>query len=156
MTDIPPDAVIRAWTRLVRARQRILAAVEAELKRAGFPPLAWYDALLELRRAGPAGLRPYQLEAAMLLAQYNLSRLVDRLEAAGHLARAPSPVDGRGQVLTITEPGRALLEAMWPAYAAAIGRHVGARLTAPQAAMLASLLDRLLDPPGVAPPPRRG
>jgi hypothetical protein len=65
-------------------------------------------------------------------------------------------VDGRGQVLTITEPGRALLEVMWPAYAAAIGRHVGTRLTEPQAAMLASLLDRLLDPPGVAPPPRRG
>ena len=151
MTDIPPDAVIRAWTRLVRARQRVLSAVEAELKRAGFPPLAWYDALLELRRAGPEGMRPYQLEAAMLLAQYNLSRLVDRLEAAGHLARAPSPADGRGQVLTITGSGRALLAAMWPAYAAAIGRHVGARLAEPEAARLAELLDRLIGPAGVAP-----
>ncbi|MFZ4407149.1 MAG: MarR family winged helix-turn-helix transcriptional regulator [Paracraurococcus sp.] len=151
MTDIPSDAVIRAWTRLVRARQRVLSAVEAELKRAGFPNLAWYDALLELRRAGPEGLRPYQLEAAMLLAQYNLSRLVDRLEAAGHLARAPSPADGRGQVLTITGSGRTLLAAMWPAYAAAIGRHVGARLDEPEAARLAALLDRLIEPAGVAP-----
>ena len=147
MTDIPSDAVIRAWTRLVRARHRAMAAVEADLRRAGFPPLAWYDALLELRRAGQEGLRPYELEAAMLLAQYNLSRLVDRLAAAGHLIRAPSPADGRGQVLTITDGGRALLEAMWPAYAAAIQRHVGARLAEPQAAMLAALLDRLLDMP---------
>jgi len=148
MTDIPPDAVIRAWTRLLRARQRVLSAVESDLKRAGFPPLAWYDALLELRRAGPAGLRPYQLEAAMLLAQYNLSRLVERLDAAGHLARAPSPADGRGQVLTITPAGLALLAAMWPAYAAAIGRHVGARLGEAKAATLSALLDRLLAPPG--------
>src|SRR4051812_41951490 len=145
----PSEAVVRAWTRLVRAQHRVLGAVEADLRRAGFPPLAWYDALLELRRA-PEGLRPYQLEARMLLAQYNLSRLVDRLEAAGHLARAPSPEDGRGQVLRITEGGRALLAAMWPAYAAAIARHVGARLTEAQAGRLAALLDRLLaaDGPG--------
>lgn len=89
----------------------------------------------------------------MLLAQYNLSRLADRLAAAGHLDRAPSPEDGRGQVLTIAESGRALLAAMWPAYAAAIERHVGTRLTGPQATMLAALLDRLLDPPGLAPAP---
>ena len=141
----PSDAVIRAWTRLVRAQHRVLGAVEADLRRAGFPPLAWYDALLELRRA-PEGLRPFQLEARMLLAQYNLSRLVDRLEAAGHLARAPSPEDGRGQVLTMTASGRALLAAMWPAYAAAIARHVGGRLTEAEAATLAALLDRLLAP----------
>ncbi|MBK1661139.1 MarR family winged helix-turn-helix transcriptional regulator [Paracraurococcus ruber] len=147
MTAIPPDAVVAAWVRLVRARHRVLGAVEAELKRAGFPPLAWYDALLELRRAGEAGLRPYQLEGAMLLAQYNLSRLVDRLAAAGHVVRAPTPADGRGQVLTITERGCALLAAMWPAYAAAIGRHMGAHLTEAEAATLAALLDRLLAPP---------
>ena len=156
MTDIPSAAVVQVWTRLVRARHRALAAVEADLRRAGFPPLAWYDALLELRRAGPEGLRPYALEAAMLLAQYNLSRLVERLDAAGHLVRAPSPADGRGQVLTITASGRALLEAMWPAYAAAIQRHVGTRLEEAEAATLAGLLDRLLAPAGVAPaPPRR-
>jgi len=152
MTTIPSDATVRAWTRLVRARQTVLAAVEAELKRAGFPPLAWYDALLELRRAGPAGLRPYQLEPAMLLAQYTRARGGARVVAAGQVPGAPSPEDGRGQVLTITEAGRALLAAMWPAYAAAIERHVGARLGEADAAILATLLDRLLDPRGLASP----
>jgi DNA-binding MarR family transcriptional regulator len=144
MTTIPSEAATAAWIALVRAQHAILGAVEAELKRAGFPPLAWYDALLELRRAGPAGLRPYVLEGAMLLAQYNLSRLVDRLAAAGHVRKEPCPEDGRGHVLRITESGRALLRAMWPVYAAAIQRHLGAKLSEAEAGTLAALLRRLL------------
>jgi len=143
---MPSDAVQRAWTRLVRAQHRVLGAVEADLKAAGFPPLAWYDALLELSRAAPGGLRPCALEARMLLAQYNLSRLVERLAAAGLVSRAPCPEDRRGQVLAITEAGRDLLRRMWPAYGAAISRHLGARLEETNAAALAGLLDRLLGP----------
>ena len=140
----PSDAAVAAWIALNRAQRAVLGAVETELRRAGFPPLAWYDALLELRRAGEAGLRPMALERAMLLAQHNLSRLVDRLEAAGHVARAPCPEDGRGQILRITEGGRALLAAMWPADAAAIQRHLGRMLTEAEAAALAALLRRVV------------
>ena len=104
----PPDVVVRAWARLERAHRAAQSTVEARLKRAGLPPLAWYDALLELERADPAGLRPFELQKEMLFAQYNLSRLVDRLEAAGYVARSASEEDGRGQRLTITEAGRAI------------------------------------------------
>jgi DNA-binding MarR family transcriptional regulator len=38
--------------------------------------------LLELERAG-GSLRPFELEHETLLARYNLSRLIDRLEMAG-------------------------------------------------------------------------
>ena len=50
---------------------------------AGFPPLSWYDALLELSRAPNGMLRPVELEKHMLLPQYSTSRLVDRLAEAG-------------------------------------------------------------------------
>src|SRR5262245_21222144 len=83
----PSDAAIRTWTRLIRAQQSTLSAVEADLKAAGFPPLGWYDVLLELSRTEGEGLRPFALEEKLLLAQYNLSRLLDRLEAAGHVER---------------------------------------------------------------------
>src|SRR5690606_5806708 len=92
----PSDSVIRAWARLERAHRATQSTVETRLKRAGLPPLAWYDALLELERADPRGLRPFELQKEMLFAQYNLSRLVDRLEAAGHVARSASEADGRG------------------------------------------------------------
>jgi DNA-binding MarR family transcriptional regulator len=144
MPEHPPsDAVIRAWTRLVRAQQVALSAVEAELKAAGFPPLAWYDVLLELSRIEAEGLRPFALEQQLLLAQYNLSRLLDRLEKAGYIERLACPDDGRGQVIAITASGRALVKRMWPTYRAAIGRHVGAKLSEDEAARLASLLGKL-------------
>lgn len=138
----PSPEAIQAWTRLIAAQRVVLAAVEAELKVAGFPPLAWYDALLELERA-PIGLRPLELEARLLLAQHNVSRLLERLHKAGLIARAPCPEDGRGQVVSLTPNGAALRASMWPAYRAAIQRHLGAKLGA-DAAGLATLLGRLL------------
>jgi DNA-binding MarR family transcriptional regulator len=139
---LPSNAVIRAWARLIRTQQAVLAAVEADLKSAGFPPLAWYDVLLELSRA-ETGLRPFALERELLLAQYNLSRLLDRLEQAGYVQRRTCPEDGRGQIVAISASGRALVKRMWPTYRAAIARHVGAKLSEDEAARLASLLGKL-------------
>lgn len=137
------DSVIRAWARLERAHRTAQSTVEARLKKAGLPPLAWYDALLELERADPAGLRPFELQKEMLFAQYNLSRLVDRLEAAGHVARSASEEDGRGQILTITKSGRAMRRRMWPVYSDAIAAAVGSHLSEAEAATLGDLLGRL-------------
>jgi DNA-binding MarR family transcriptional regulator len=144
MTAKPSDSHILAWVRLVKASQRVLGAVEADLKAAGFPPLAWYDILLELRRADEGRLRPLEIEGRLLIAQHNVSRLIDRLAKAGHVAREPCEEDGRGQMVAITEQGRALLKRMWPAYEAAIQRHVGAKLGEEDAASLSALLARLL------------
>ena len=140
---LPSDAVIRAWARLIRAQQEMLSAVEAELEAAGFPPLGWYDVLLELTRVEDGGLRPVALEQELLLAQYNLSRLLDRLEKAGHIERRACPEDGRGQIVAITASGRALVKRMWPTYRAAIARHVGAKLSEDEATRLATLLGKL-------------
>jgi DNA-binding MarR family transcriptional regulator len=140
----PTDSHVLAWARLVKASQRVLGAVESDLKAAGFPPLGWYDVLLELRRAEDGRLRPIEIEGRLLIAQHNVSRLIDRLEKAGHVAREPCEEDGRGQMVAITEAGRALVKSMWPVYAAAIERHVGAKLDEDEAARLAALLARLL------------
>lgn len=147
MEKPPSDAVIRAWARLVKAQSRVLGAVEADLRRAGLPPLAWYDILLELRRTGADGLRPYELEARLLLAQYNVSRLLKRLEAADLVERRACPGDGRGHRVLTTEAGEELVRRMWPVYRAAIQRHVGEPLETDAAALdLGDLLGRLLAP----------
>lgn len=139
----PSEDVVMVWVRLMRAQRATLGAMEAAVKRAGLPPLLWYDVLLELDRAGDAGRRPVALERAMLLAQYGVSRLVDRLEAEGLVARRPCAEDGRGQVLVITPAGRALRQRMWPLYADAIAQVVGSRLTDAEAAALHPLLAKL-------------
>ena len=138
-----PDAVT-AWARINRVQTALLAAIEKDLKAAGLPPLAWYDALLELTRAENGALRPLDLEKAMLLPQYSTSRLVDRLEKAELVTREPCPGDGRGQLVVITPAGRALQRRMWDTYAAAIERHVGAKLPDADMTVLNSLLAKLI------------
>ena len=140
---VPSEPAVRAWARLERAHRAAQVTVEARLKKAGLPALAWYDVLLELERAGAAGLRPFELQKAMLFAQYNLSRLIDRLEAAGHVAKQVSEDDGRGQRLTITKSGRAMRRRIWPVYAAAIEEAVGQHLSAHDATTLSDLLGKL-------------
>lgn len=146
MTDAPSKAIIAAWARLVRAEQKLLRAIEGDLKRQGLPALAWYDVLLELTRNDKTRLRPADLERETLLAQYNLSRLLDRLEREGLIRREAYDEDGRGQWIVATAKGRALQRKMWPAYAASIARYIGARLTESEAEALGKLLGKLLTP----------
>ena len=145
MRDKPSDTVVHAWARLLKAPQVALGQVEAALKRARLPPLAWYDVLLEVERVGAAGVRPFELERAMLLAQYNLSRLLDRIERAGYIERRACPQDRRGQVVQLTASGKALRRRMWPVYASAIEAAVGRHLSGQDAATLDRVLGDLLD-----------
>lgn len=141
---MPEEAAVHAWARLLRASDRLIAEVEADLEADGFPPLAWYDALLELRRAGPGeGLRPFQLQERMLLAQYNVSRLTDRLIGAGFAERAACPEDRRGHVVRLTPAGRDLVKRMSPAYLRAIDTHFAGKLAPGEAETLARLLGKL-------------
>jgi DNA-binding MarR family transcriptional regulator len=146
MSRNPSDAAVKAWTRLVRARETVLGAIERDLKAADCPPLAWYDVLLELVRAPQGRLRPFEIERETLLAQYNLSRLLDRLEREGLVAREPCDDDGRGQWAVITDKGRAAQARTWKVYAKSIQRHVGEKLDDKAAVALADLLGRLTTP----------
>ena len=149
-SPMPNNQVILAWARLLRAHAGAFGGVEADLKKAGFPPLSWYDVLLELRRAD-GGLRPMDVEQRLLIPQHNLSRLIERMVKAGYVQRRACLEDGRGHLLELTRSGRELQRRMWPSYAQAIDRHVGRRLGSEEnAAQLASLLGNLV---GQAPVP---
>jgi DNA-binding MarR family transcriptional regulator len=140
----PSDAAVLAWSRLIRAHDVALGGVQQALKAAGFPPLEWYDVLLELERLGPQ--RPKDLQGRLLLAQYNLSRLLDRMCAAGLVERRAFAGDRRGQLVAATAEGRRLRARMWPVYAFAIEAAIGARLTPAQAGELADILNRIARP----------
>lgn len=132
------------WTRLVGASSHVQAEIDAALKEAHLPPLGWYDALWEIEKAGPEGLRQFALQERLLLPQYGLSRLIARIAGAGLIIRTPCPEDGRGQILTLTEKGAATRAAMWPVYQDAMERAIGSRLATGEARRLAELLARLL------------
>ena len=139
----PSTEAASAWIRLMRVQTRVLDAVEQDLKRAGFPPLAWFDALMELARAPNGELRPVELEKQMLIPQYSTSRLIDRLVDEGLAVRRECKMDKRGLFVEITAAGREMHKKMGGAYSVAIEKHVGAKLTDADAAKLCGLLDML-------------
>jgi DNA-binding MarR family transcriptional regulator len=137
------DDHITAWIRLTRASQTCLESVEADLKGAGFPPLIWYDVLLELRRVPEGRLRHNEIGGRILLSKSNVTRVIDRLEAKELVRREDCADDRRGAFVAITEQGRDLQARMWPVYRESLARHVGERLTDVEARELGVLLAKL-------------
>jgi DNA-binding MarR family transcriptional regulator len=125
----PTEAAVQAWARLVRVEQALLDRIEEDLKSAGLPPLVWYDVLLELVREPGDRLRHRDLHRRMLLAKYNLSRLLDRMEAHGLIGRQPVNDDARGEYVRVTTQGRDMQKRMWPVYRRAIAKHFSSRLS---------------------------
>ncbi len=136
------EAAETAWIALLRAHRDATNAAEAALRAAKLPSLYWYDVLLELKRA-PEGLRAVDLERRLLIAQYNVSRLLKRMEQAGLLKRAPDPADARGRLLFLTKQGLVLQKKMWPHYAGVIERRLGATLSEAEAHRLTALLSKV-------------
>jgi len=141
-TKLSP-AVIDAWSGLVRAEKALADRVEEHLKSAGFPPVDWYHVLHEIDRSPKGMIRQSGVQSRTQLAQYNVCRLVDRLQAEGLVERHQCQIDGRNNVVVITGKGRALRRAMWPVYAAAIEQHFGSRLSEAEAEQLAHLLAKV-------------
>jgi len=140
----PTEIIITTWARLLRANNASVSKVECALKKAGLPPLAWYDVLLEVKRAGKEGIRPFELQNELLLPQYGISRLLNRICNAGYLERFSCEEDGRGQSLVLTTSGRKILKQMWLVYSEAIELVVGSKLTTKEAEILSRLLKKLI------------
>ncbi|MBA1139139.1 MarR family winged helix-turn-helix transcriptional regulator [Mesorhizobium neociceri] len=146
-TATPSPEAIKAWARLMRVSRQLIEQAEEALKDSGLPPLAWYDVLHELAEAGEGGLRPFQLIERTLFAQYNISRLLARLEADGLVEKLKAADDGRGQTIRISAKGRETRRRMWAVYGRSIMELVGAKLSADELRTVSALLGRLRLPP---------
>jgi DNA-binding MarR family transcriptional regulator len=94
-----------AWTGLLRTRERLMHELDRELHQAHGLSLAEYDVLVQLDAAGVQGLRMAELADAVLLTRSGLTRLVDRLEQQGLVARSRCPSDARGMHAALTPAG---------------------------------------------------
>jgi DNA-binding MarR family transcriptional regulator len=133
-----------AWGGFLRAHAVLVARLDAELREAHDLPLTWYDVLWQLDLAGDAGLRLSALAERVLLTLSGISRLVDRLEGEGLVARVPDTGDGRATCAVLTPAGRRRLVAAHPTHVAGIRRHVLSRLSAEEQRLLGRVWRRLL------------
>ncbi|MDE2364121.1 MAG: winged helix-turn-helix transcriptional regulator [Hyphomicrobiales bacterium] len=135
---------MRAWTRLARTHALVTGALDARLKAAGLPPASWYPILVELEKADPGGLRPFEIEEATGEAQYNISRLLDRMTKAGLIVRAPCENDRRGWRIALAEPGRTTRSRMREIYGACLAERFVDPLSGKQIRALDEILGDLL------------
>jgi DNA-binding MarR family transcriptional regulator len=140
-----PDPRQRAWARFVTAQAMLLERIEAALAQADLPPLAWYDVLWILENADHGRLRMADLARKAVVSRSNVTRLIDRMEKAGLVARSDCPADGRGTVCELTARGRALRAKMWPVYRKQIDALFGRHLDARDAEALAGTFERIID-----------
>lgn len=141
----PPDPRQRAWARFVVAQALLLERIEAALAAADLPPLAWYDVLWILENEEQGRLRMHDLARRAVITRSNVTRLTDRMEKAGLVARADCPEDGRGTVCELTAKGRALRARMWPVYKKQIDALFGAQLGAREAETMAEAFEKIID-----------
>lgn len=139
-TELPCPDTVAAWASFLRASQKLLKQVEGDLKQAGLPPLSWYDVLRELDAADGRKLHQFEIESRTAMVQYNLSRLLDRLEAKGLVHRQGCPNDRRANVVSLTPAGRRLKVRMWETYGQSIARHFGHALAPADLKRLATIL----------------
>jgi DNA-binding MarR family transcriptional regulator len=104
-----------------------------------------YDVLFTLSTCEGRGLRLNELNDHVLLAQSSLSRLVERLERQGLVARESTPEDGRGVVVRLTEEGARLQREIGRAHVREIARIMGGALDAAELAQLRDLTGRVRD-----------
>lgn len=108
------------WALFLTAHAVLVEKIEERFSAAGLPPFGWYDVLWGLERAEGQRLRMHELAEKTVISRSNLTRLIDRLEAAGLVVRERAPEDRRGAFAVLTTQGRAMRRKMWPVYSAAI------------------------------------
>lgn len=140
--DVGPMQVLSRVSRLAihldRARRAAFAAHELE---------SWeFDVLATLRRSGPPyRLAPGQLTRATLVTSGTMTNRVDRLVERGLVTRSADPDDRRSVLVTLSERGRAMVDAALEDLLAS-EQLILARLPADQQDDLADSLRRLLAP----------
>ena len=105
--DAADDELILAFGRLLGAANRLEYILGRALEQqCGITHLS-YEVLLILGRAGQRGMSMRAVAQEQVLTTGGVTRLVDRMEAAGLVERAPDPDDRRGRLLRLTAEGEA-------------------------------------------------
>jgi DNA-binding MarR family transcriptional regulator len=137
-----PEPHLSAWQAVLTTHAAVVARVEEALAAAELPPLSWYDVLWAVRRAPGRRVRMAELAERLTLSRGGLTKLADRLEAAGLLRRQPADDDGRGLYAVLTDAGEDMLRRMWPVYARVLCETIVEPISADEAATIATGLHR--------------
>ena len=152
----PDDPRLRAWIAFLQAYAVVTRRLEAELQGERNLSLAEYDALVQLAIADMRRLRMSELADRVVLSRSGVSRLVDRLEGDGLVARRACPTDARGSWAELTPAGLDRLRHAAPVHLRGVDAHFLSPIAEEDREGLVRALEavvRGLQTPGEAVPP---
>ena len=139
----PEEDRLAAWAAMLHGHLALVGVLDHELIAEVGLPLTWYDVLVNLHAAG-GRLRMQELARSIVLSKSGLTRLVDRMVAAGLVAREPCEGDKRGLLAVLTDRGRETLRTAAPVHLRGIEDHFGRHVSPEEAEVVRSVFERVL------------
>ena len=135
-----------AWKSFLRSYRALIDVLEDELRCAQGLPLTWFDVLAQLHGSPGHRLRMKDLADSIVLSKSGLTRVMDRMVAAGLVARESCTWDRRSYEAVLTPEGERAFEQAATVHLDGIRRHFSSRLSDDEALALAQTLGKLLHP----------
>jgi DNA-binding MarR family transcriptional regulator len=145
--EVGDDERLATWRDLQWATSLIMGRFADDLSEQGLS-LGEFDVLVHLAWA-PDGILPLrQLVASMVtgyqLSRSGLTRLLDRMERDGLVARSLSRTDRRQFDVAISHQGREVFDRVWPGHLEGIGRYFSEPITDHDVTVLKRVLGKLI------------
>jgi DNA-binding MarR family transcriptional regulator len=135
---------LEAWRLFLQAHARLVDVLEDDLEPFGLP-LPAYEVLVRLANAPDRRLRMRDLAASVLLSRSGITRLVDRMEAAGWVGRERCPGDRRGLYAVLTSDGLSALRRAGPTHRRGVVEHFASRVTDDELPAVTAALRRIVE-----------
>lgn len=139
------DPRVEAFGMFVETHNELNTALTKRLNATDAPPIPWLGVLIRLARTPGQRLRMSELARDMTMSTSGLTRLVDRIESAGHVVREACPDDRRGLWAVLTPDGLDVVVTAAPGHLADLDELLSGALTNPQIVELTDLLRRVRD-----------
>ena len=131
-----------AWRAVVTSHAAVTERVQRALAAADLPPLSWFEVLSAVKLSPTGSPRMSDLAEWLTLSRGGITKLVDRLEAAGYLERVTCSTDRRSFQAELTPAGDSMLEDMRTVYEAELERDLRA-LTPEEAELISATLQKV-------------
>ncbi len=127
----------------MRANQVLRRQLDAHLAEQHSLTVSEVEVLMLLFKAEMRSMRRVDLAQEVRLSPSGITRMLDRLETAGLVAKRPCDEDARVSYAELTDEGAAELQAVMPRHYEALEQLMGARLSDEEIEQLADMLERL-------------
>lgn len=131
----------RIYSDLIRLETELWDAVDRRLREECGLSMGGFDVMQVVART--PGCRVYDIARELSITVGGTSKAVDRIEAAGHLARNANPGDRRSSIIELTTAGAGLLAKAGEVVDDELAQRLGSELSPAELDQLSALIARI-------------